>query len=196
MRIFQGTLSVKAINGKRGVFNVGKLLTDIGEFSVKDKALEQFDAGVYEGEFLVDLIEPQTTRWKGNFFFEIVARIADGGYHINQEGTGTVDNSTQSEPDPMDDERSAKPAEPSAAQAKLVSPSSFKTKPDNLAVSLAMDMEVFDAEILAAIEVFEVVKLDASVDRELFRKQRDALKALGYRFNAKEQNWYKPSEVA
>lgn len=199
MRIFQGTLSVKAINGKRGVFNVGKLQTDIGEFTIKDKALEQFDPGVYEGEFLIELIEAQATRWKGGYFNEVVAKISDGGYHINQDGAGTVDTSTQSEPDPLDAERERH-------SRTVVTPftnepqdqgGSYKAKPKNPAVSLAMDLSFYDAETLEAIQVLGVVKLDSSIeDRELFRKQRDGLKALGYRFNFKEQNWYKPSEVA
>jgi Protein of unknown function (DUF3275) len=199
MRIFQGTLSVKAISGRRGVFNVGKLLTDIGEFTIKDKALEQFDPGVYEGEFMIELIEAQATRWKGGYFNEVVAKIADGGYNINQDGAGIVDTSTQSEPDPLDAERernSRQVAAPFEASHQEQG-GSYKAKPKNLAVSLAMDLSFYDAETLEAIQVLGVVKLDSSIeDRELFRKQRDGLKALGYRFNFKEQNWYKPSEVA
>ena len=37
MKMFEGTLQVETIRGRRGPFNVGKLITDIGEFKVKDK---------------------------------------------------------------------------------------------------------------------------------------------------------------
>jgi Protein of unknown function (DUF3275) len=199
MRIFQGTLSVKAINGRRGVFNVGKLLTDIGEFTIKDKALEQFDPGSYEGEFLIELIEAQATRWKGGYFNEVVAKIADGGYNIKDEAEGTLDTSTQTEPDPLDAERerNSRQVVTPPAESQQTVPKTAKTKSSELAQPQAVDMSIYDADMLEAIQADGAVKLDSSIeDRELFRKQRDGLKALGYRFNFKEQNWYKPSEVA
>ena len=41
MKMFEGTLQVETIRGRRGPFNVGKLITDIGEFKVKDKELDR-----------------------------------------------------------------------------------------------------------------------------------------------------------
>ena len=194
MRIFQGTLSVKAISGRRGVFNVGKLQTDIGEFTIKDKALEQFDPGVYEGEFMIELIEAQATRWKGGYFNEVVAKIADGGYNINNETDGRVDTSTQSEPDPLDAEQGMRQVATPQVEPSKASLKPTKTKSP---ASDPVDMSIYDADMLEAIQAQGIVKLDSSIeDRELFRKQRDGLKALGYRFNFKEQNWYMPLEAA
>jgi hypothetical protein len=34
------------------------------------------------------------------------------------------------------------------------------------------------------------IALDPTVDREVFRRQRDRLKAVGYRFDSKAQRWY------
>ena len=194
MRIFQGTLSVKAISGRRGVFNVAKVQTDIGEFTIKDKALEQFDPGVYEGEFMIELIEAQATRWKGGYFNEVVAKIADGGYNINNETDGRVDTSTQSEPDPLDAEQGMRQVATPQVEPSKASLKPTKTKSP---ASDPVDMSIYDADMLEAIQAQGIVKLDSSIeDRELFRKQRDGLKALGYRFNFKEQNWYMPLEAA
>ena len=43
MQILDGTLAVEVIKGNRGDFCVGTLTTSIGEFKVKDAALEQFE---------------------------------------------------------------------------------------------------------------------------------------------------------
>ena len=44
-----GVLTIRTINGSNGPFNVGRLITDLGEFSVKDTLLEQYKEGRYEG---------------------------------------------------------------------------------------------------------------------------------------------------
>jgi len=40
-----GRLSVKTIHGRNGPFNVGRLATSLGEFTVKDPQLDQFSEG-------------------------------------------------------------------------------------------------------------------------------------------------------
>jgi Protein of unknown function (DUF3275) len=54
----------------------------------------------------------------------------------------------------------------------------------------APPVSIFDATLAQAIEQRQPLKLDTTVDRALFRQQRDLLKAIGYWFNAKEQTWY------
>jgi methionine synthase II (cobalamin-independent) len=53
-------------------------------------------------------------------------------------------------------------------------------------------LSIFDDEVQALIDAgVDMVKLDPTVDRNLFRRQRDALKALGYTFNPAAQSWTK-----
>ena len=49
----QGKLKTKVIHGRNGDFTVGAIVTDIGEFAVKDPLLDQFTEGEYEGEFVI-----------------------------------------------------------------------------------------------------------------------------------------------
>jgi hypothetical protein len=50
-------------------------------------------------------------------------------------------------------------------------------------------VKLFGAELGAKVWKREGIKLDPTVDRGLFREQRDRLKELGYRFDAKAQAW-------
>jgi hypothetical protein len=50
-------------------------------------------------------------------------------------------------------------------------------------------VKLFGAELGAKVWKREGIKLDPTVDRSLFREQRDHLKELGYRFDAKAQAW-------
>ncbi len=44
-----GQLTLRTIRGRNGPFNVGRLVTPIGTFAVKDAELEQYPEGKYEG---------------------------------------------------------------------------------------------------------------------------------------------------
>ena len=55
-----GVLTIRTIQGRNGAFNVGRLITDLGEFSVKDTLLEQYEEGRYEGNFNVTQIFPSS----------------------------------------------------------------------------------------------------------------------------------------
>lgn len=48
-----GTIVIRTIHGRKGSFAVGTVTLDLGEFVVKDKRLEQFDDGEYEGSFTI-----------------------------------------------------------------------------------------------------------------------------------------------
>ncbi len=56
----EDTLKTRVIHGRSGDFSVGSLLTNIGEFSVKDPMLEQYSEGEYQGEFLISKIFPSS----------------------------------------------------------------------------------------------------------------------------------------
>jgi hypothetical protein len=117
MKLFDGTLRVETIKGRRGPFNVGTLTTDIGVFKVKDKELDQFDPGDYSGNFQVEKIFTASNPWRGGYFTEIVAQIAEGGFLIDQEDApSNLSGEAQAEPDPLDVEHAGQPA--SVAPAK------------------------------------------------------------------------------
>ena len=68
MQILDGTLAVEVIKGSRGDFCVGTLKTSIGEFKIKDAALEQFERGSYQGRFTIEKIYIESTRWQVHRF--------------------------------------------------------------------------------------------------------------------------------
>lgn len=67
----KGLLAVNAIAGKRGVFHVGRLSTSIGDFAIRDKELDQFNPGSYEGAFLIERIYLASNRWKNGYFTDV-----------------------------------------------------------------------------------------------------------------------------
>lgn len=52
-------------------------------------------------------------------------------------------------------------------------------------------LALFGTELVDLVWDGNEVKLDPTVDRALFRNQRDRLKELGYVFDAKSQAWLK-----
>lgn len=203
MRIFDGTLRVETINGRRGPFNVGKLITDIGEFKVKDKALDQFEPGEYTGNFLVEAIYTASNPWRGGVFTEMLCRIAPDGFLIVEEEVPQVDQGSQLEPDPLDSEQ-ASPGGSDAPMAYTEQPKSPApvSKPAKSTVTEPAAVrpvaEPSDADlVLFGIEIHELfangqdIALDPTVEREQFRLQRTRLKDCGYRFIAQEQIWKK-----
>lgn len=175
----QGKLSIKQVNGRSGSFCVGDLITDIGTFKVKDAILDQYSAGDYEGAFVIDEIYPSSYSWRGKVWVEVRARLS--AIHVESE-PDTPDTETLSEavePDPADEIAVAVPRpEPSDT--------SMERGPTSTSASAT---SLFDDEAQACIDQGKPVKLDPTVDRGLFRAQRDALKALGYRFDASTQLW-------
>ncbi|HDP0319698.1 TPA: DUF3275 family protein, partial [Salmonella enterica subsp. enterica serovar Concord] len=73
--IINGKLVIKTINGRNGAFNVGLLETSIGSFSVKDRELEQYTAGVYQGQFVIGRIFMHAWSYGANSGTEIRARL-------------------------------------------------------------------------------------------------------------------------
>lgn len=201
-----GTLEVKTIRGGNGDFNVGELQTAIGEFKIKDKILEQFQSGSYPGEFLISKIYPHSYTWYGKITIEIRAMLAD--VMLDSDDPGDSETATQAtEPDPADEERSSpsiatqsEAATPKVLSAEEAPPppaasAPFATAEQPTASSVPFEdselLEVFGAELTELIKARQPVKLDPSVDRALFRSQRDWLgKRLNYCFRAASQTWH------
>ena len=72
-----GTLIVNRRQGRNGYFSVGDLVTDIGEFKVKDAVLDQYEPGEYKGDFIIKWIEPHSNTWRGRVYIENRATLQD-----------------------------------------------------------------------------------------------------------------------
>ncbi|PUE08685.1 hypothetical protein B9Z51_06965 [Limnohabitans sp. T6-5] len=196
MEKFTGTLIVEQIRGRHGPFCVGLLQTSIGQFKVKDKELDQFEPGNYRGQFLVEEIFTKAVPWRGGTFTELLARIAEGGFLIDEEQQTGEDSlptqAVQTEPDPVDEEAQqavATPARKAAHTAPAARP------PRGQAAQGSEPTEEEDLKLFG-IELYELfvqraarISLDPTVDRVQFRSQRERLKSVGYQFEATSQQW-------
>lgn len=191
-----GTLIVKWISGRNGSFAVGDLHTAIGEFRVKDALLEQFDEGEYTGRFWVSQIYSKSYEYRGRITIETRANLAD--LQIDTEADAPKDTGFV-EPDPVDESprlpmraldqapaapSTSEPEQPAVQQTKATSEPDVSGDADEQA-----DLALFGQELLDQMRDGGPVKLDASIDRIVFRQQRERLKDLGFTFNVHQQTW-------
>ena len=174
-----GTLSIKAVNGSKGSFCVGELTTSVGTFKVKDAILDQYSPGDYDGSFVIEEIFPSSFTWRGKVWVEVRARLSA----INVE----------SEPETPDTETLPESVEPDPANENRPVQAAAQTPDSGVVQEAATATSLFDADTHGLIEAGKAIKLDPTVDRGLFRAQRDALKGHGYRFDASTQMWDLPA---
>lgn len=201
-----GQLAIKTIHGRNGDFNVGRLATAIGEFTVKNPELDQYPEGKYEGDFVIAEIRPSMYNTSGRMVIELRAHL--GGMTLSTIDALTKDEAGRLSPqevDPIDEESEKLRALPAAAAPATTAPVS-PTVP--IATSPLIDTTPFgaerpketpqpqttgpdDAALFATLwPLTDVVKLDATVNRRLLRQQRDRLDALGYVFAPLSQDWH------
>ncbi|MGQ0697511.1 MAG: DUF3275 family protein [Panacagrimonas sp.] len=192
-----GQLAIKTIHGRNGDFNVGRLVTSIGEFVVKNAELDQYSEGKYDGDFVVAEIRPATYNANGRMVIEIRAHL--GGMTLSSIDALSRDEARRLSPqevDPIDEETQVSaPATPKAKpKAKsrsprdpLVDTTPFGNEPAAASTSASNE----DATLFGALwPLGEIVKLDSTVDRRVLREQRDRLDALGYEFAPLSQDWH------
>lgn len=172
MFTLSGVLAIRTIEGRYGPFNVARLTTELGEFAVKDTLLDQYAEGKYAGEFGISRIYPAHYLTGGRLVIEVRATLetlALAGIDAltAEDATPTV------EPDPID-ETAAAPAEPAPP-----APSED-------------DVDLFGA----LWPLGPQVKLDPTVDRARFRRQKTRLDQLGYTFQPLGQIWEKSAAHA
>ena len=190
-----GTLSVKHIHGSRGVFAVGDLATDVGEFKIKDALLDQFEEGRYQGQFLITKISPSSYFFGGKVVIEIRAMLADIFLDKADEAPAEP---TPVEPDPVDEP----PTSVSVAQVGAESSSlpSGPLAPPAIELEFATDAEKRDHELLG-LELYPAfaarapIRLLPEVGREQFTRQRLRLKEVGYSFEPLNKTWHCPSST-
>lgn len=182
-----GVLTVRVINGRNGPFNVGRLVTEIGEFSVKDTLIDEYDEGRFNGFFVLSRIYPTSYFVGGRFVVEIRANLASISLSEVQQ---PEEAPAEHEIDPLD-EAPAPPVNPpngvGPLPVELSSPESESVPADD---EPDVDPNAPEAVFGSLWPLGEVVKLDPTVDRSTFRQQRDWLKENGYRFRALSQDWY------
>lgn len=197
MEKFNGTLIVEQIRGRHGPFCVGLLQTSIGQFKVKDKELDQFEPGNYRGQFLVEEIFTKAVPWRGGTFTELLARIAEGGFLIDEEQQIADDDlpnkqPIQAEPDPADEDVHQSPVIPESKPLHTA-PAARSQKDKNAQATgptAEDDLKLFGIELNELfVQRAARILLDPTVDRVQFRSQRERLKAVGYQFDAKSQEW-------
>jgi hypothetical protein len=176
----RGNINIRTIDGRRGPFNVGALVTPLGEFKVKDACLDQFDEGRYSGEFIIERIYPATYYAATRLIVEVRAQL--GGMALDEVDELEVPADVNAEPDPVD-ETPVAVSTPPAPEPETPEPE--ESEPDDDALRLQTLFSTL-------YPLGECVKLDPTVDRQRFRDQRNALKHLGYRFQFDDQVWTLP----
>lgn len=206
----RGTIIITRRSSRNGGFNVGELSTEIGSFEVKDQLIEEYEPGKYAGEFLIAWIGPDSFIWQGKVFVKIRATLE--AVFIDQDEGEAPAPATPPEPDPIETAATAiAKAKASAGDEPTPTPSTTPTPAPTLTRNAAgtagaddpvpalpkppatsaqsEDGQLFGGELLDLVLARKVIKLDPTVDRQVFRHQRDRLKELGFVFNATGQTW-------
>lgn len=197
-----GILAIRSIKGARGDFNVGRLVTEIGEFAVKDPLIEEYEEGRYEGEFGISGIFPSTYFTNGRTVVEIRARLGSialkGIEQLTDEDTLPVveHDPIEEAPKPIVAEAPLEVAdlEPAVhgAAADAIPPADAPIPVMSIEEEIVFRNEQEYRRLFGTLWPLQSkVKLDPTVDRQAFRAQRDALKDLGFKFQPLGQLWVK-----
>jgi|SRR5690242_11865043 len=196
-----GQLAIKTIHGRNGDFNVGRLATSIGEFTVKNPELDQYPEGKYDGDFVIAEIRPSMYNTSGRMVIELRAHL--GGMTLSTIDALSKDEAgrlTPQEVDPIEEESEkprAAPAEPAPVaptpdvpKSPLIDTTPFGAAPLSQ-IQEAQNAASGDEALFGALwPLADIVKLDSTVNRRLLRQQRDRLDALGYEFAPLSQDWH------
>lgn len=180
-----GTLNVLERQGRNGPFMVAELETEIGNFDLKHRVLEQFSEGAYEGVFVITRIFNQAVSWKNGTWTKLCADLDWEALRILAQ-SNDVDGSSES-----------------LAVAQIIAEAcdeavqhhnqDFKQPPAVATEALQLDAEaVYDRDMLSQLIMDGVkhIKLDATMDdRNLFRELRQTLDRAGYSFQGRTQSW-------
>ncbi|TAG49764.1 MAG: DUF3275 family protein [Betaproteobacteria bacterium] len=192
-----GLLTIKAINGSRGMFAVGELSTEVGTFKVKDAVLDQYDPGRYDGEFIIRRIYPSSYVYGGRAVIEVRAEIEALVIENQDTRIEAKAEIPLTEPDPIDEtpprneltrKAQSKTALNEETRSAEKTPSTVPNAVTGNPTSAAVDSMLCTDDALL-VELGQAIKLDPTVDRATFRLQRDELKRRGYRFDATSQMW-------
>ena len=171
---FKGTLVVRKIFGKYGEFAIGSIQTPIGEFSVKQSELDEYEEGTYEGQFVISRIQTVSGGFGTNKLI-LESRATLDTIHIDEIDEAPVAIVTEADPITED-------ANIDFEQVEASTKSNTNEDLHNL----------FNEREIATIEQGEKVTLDPTNDRGILRQQQNYLKSNGWKFNMQEQAWHLP----
>lgn len=193
----EGTLLVKKIKQSRnGPFCVADLVTDFGEFKVKDSLLDQFAEGEYRGMVWISEIYLAQYVSFGRGVTELRARLHD--IQVDTESSLPAKSANDSEPDPLDESPPLRVLPDTAGDSAKTKPlklrvarkSAGTTTDAGAAQDDAAEHAMFGDEIYQQIVDRQPIKLDPTIDdRARFRAQTQRLRQIGYQFDAKTQTW-------
>jgi hypothetical protein len=191
-----GQLAIRTISGRLGLFNVGRLSTSIGEFTIKDALLDQYQEGKYRGDFAIKQIRPSYYSHGGRLVVEIRAELEgmtlEDVTGLSREDEEHLPNNV---PDPLEED-----GPPSTPIPPRRTPSTPTRQPqtDALASDEPFGMNPpappstndLDAELFGTVwPLSETVRLDTTVDRQRLRAQCTRLDQLGFTMDFKTQTW-------
>jgi hypothetical protein len=171
---FKGTLVVRKIFGRYGEFAIGAIQTPIGEFSVKQAGLDEYEEGTYDGRFVISNIQTVSGGFGTNKL------IIESRATLDQIYIDTIDETpvmSVTEADPITEDKDI--------DFKKVEASTKSSTDEDL-------YNLFNAQEVATIEQKEQVTLDPTNDRGILRQQQNYLKSNNWKFNMQEQAWYLP----
>jgi hypothetical protein len=180
-----GTLIVRRRSGRFGAWSEAELKTPEGDFKVKDKVLDQYDEGEYEGEFLITQFFIKTHTTGNRSWSDLMAHVDE--FFIDRADEKPVP--PREEPgDPAEEEvAQQQPAEIPASDAPTAPPIEETA---DAGAELDPDLHLFGEELYAFVARQQPVRLDPSIGVVQFRQQRDRLHKLGYVFGSKPKTWF------
>ena len=170
-----GRMVVNTIRGKHGNFNVANLFSQLGDFVVRYEGLDEYEAGTYQGEFILKKTELRTRDFGVGKIIEPIAFLE--GVNLYDVDEGVTDDIPEAIPDPLDEE------ERPAVKEKRKTPSKTTETTDLNEKALE--------QLFGTWPLSDEVKLDPTVGRSTLRQQTAYLKSVGYKYNPKQQIWIK-----
>ncbi len=190
-----GNLYIREVKGRNGGFSVGRLVTDIGEFVLRDPSLGQYGEGCYQGEFGIAEIFPASYVAGGRLVVEIRATLASLVLAaVEGPGEAEAHSAILTGQEPAATETQGVTGASKPEDGPTAATDSMKNRPTS-------QNEMFppagnpgddeaDTQLFGSLwPLGDTVKLDTSVNRSLFRRQKERIKALGYSFQASGQRW-------
>jgi len=194
-----GQLAIRTISGRLGLFNVGRLSTSIGEFTIKDALLDQYQEGKYRGDFAIKQIRPSYYSHGGRLVVEIRAELEgmtlEDVTGLSREDEEHLPNNV---PDPLEEDGPPTPIPPRQAPgspARQPQTDAFASdEPFGMSPTALPSSNDIDAELFGTVwPLSETVRLDTTVDRQRLRAQCTRLDQLGFTMDFKTQTWTRAS---
>lgn len=162
--------SIKTFNGSHGKFVTAKVHSDIGDFVLKDAALDQFvdRDGLYQASFIVTRIFIHTRRWGASFISELRINVSKMKLVKIEAVTPVDDLSVESDPlletpveVPVTDSPACVAAAPTPKAIVPTEPSTETAEQAGQADSVAVEASVTQAAEPVAETAAEVAALQA-----------------------------------